>query len=96
MQAEIGAFPDARYEQATVQLVAGDLVVVFSDGVTEAFNAEWEEFGDARLVESVRANRDLPPVSLLARVMASIKAFVKDAAQSDDVTVLVLRYMGQV
>lgn len=92
----IGAFPDARYEQATVQLVAGDLVVVFSDGVTEAFNAEWEEFGDARLVESVRANRDLPPVSLLARVMASIKAFVKDAAQSDDVTVLVLRYMGQV
>jgi serine phosphatase RsbU (regulator of sigma subunit) len=91
----IGAFPDALYDQDTIQLKRGDLVVVFSDGVTEAFNAEWQEFGDDRLVECVRANRGLPPAKLLEQVMASIKAFVKDAPQSDDVTVLVLEYTGQ-
>jgi sigma-B regulation protein RsbU (phosphoserine phosphatase) len=88
----VGVFPDAKYEQETVTLDPGDLVIVFSDGVTEAFNADWEEFGDARLIECVRENAALPPVALLEQVMSAVRGFVKDAAQSDDVSVLVLRY----
>ena len=91
----IGVFPDASYEQETVALDPGDLVVVFSDGVTDAFNANWEEFGDDRLIECVRANAALPPTDLLDRVMASVKAFAGTAVQSDDMTVLVLRYAGR-
>jgi sigma-B regulation protein RsbU (phosphoserine phosphatase) len=89
----VGIFPEARYEQETVTLDAGDLVIVFSDGVTEAFNADWEEFGDDRLIECVRENAALPPVALLEKVMAAVRGFVKDAVQSDDVSVLVLRYL---
>lgn len=90
-----GVFPDAEYEQETITLDEGDLVVVFSDGVTEAFNADWEEFGSDRLIECVRANASLPPVALLEQIMAAVHRFVKDAVQSDDVTVVVLRYTGR-
>ena len=90
----VGVFPDAQYEQETVTLDPGDLVIVFSDGVTEAFNAEWEEFGETRLIDAVRANAGLSPVALLEQVIAAVHGFVKDAVQSDDVTVVVLRYIG--
>jgi len=88
----VGVFPDAGYEQETITLDPGDLIVVFSDGVTEAFNAEWEEFGNDRLIECVRANTDLASAALLDQIMAAVHRFVKDAVQSDDVTVVVLRY----
>jgi serine phosphatase RsbU (regulator of sigma subunit) len=91
----IGVFPEAVYEQETVQLEPDDVVVVFSDGVTEAFDKEWNEFGDERLVDYVRTNRDLPPMKLLDELIASIKAFVGGAPQSDDMTILILRYGGQ-
>jgi sigma-B regulation protein RsbU (phosphoserine phosphatase) len=90
----VGIFPEASYEQETITLDPGDLVIVFSDGVTEAFNADWEEFGDARLIESVRENAALPPAALLEKVMTAVRGFVKDAVQSDDVSVLVLRYLS--
>jgi serine phosphatase RsbU (regulator of sigma subunit) len=88
----VGVLPEATYEQTTITLDPGDLVVVFSDGVTEAFNAEWEDFGDDRLVECVRANAHLSPAALIDQIMAAVHGFVKDAVQSDDVTVVVLRY----
>jgi sigma-B regulation protein RsbU (phosphoserine phosphatase) len=90
----VGALADARFEQETVALESGDCLVAFSDGVTEAFNAEWEEFGDERLMACVQAHAGEPPAVLLARVMASVREFVADAVQSDDLTVLVLRYAG--
>jgi sigma-B regulation protein RsbU (phosphoserine phosphatase) len=68
---------------------------VFSDGVTEAFNAAWEEFGIDRLLECVRANAALPPAALLEQIMTAIRLFVNDAVRSDDVTVVVLRYTGR-
>jgi serine phosphatase RsbU (regulator of sigma subunit) len=91
----VGAFPDAQYEQDTTTLAPGDLVVVFSDGVTEAFSPEGEEFGDDRLIECVRANADRTPVALLDRIMEAVRRFMKDAVQNDDMTVVVLRYTGR-
>jgi sigma-B regulation protein RsbU (phosphoserine phosphatase) len=88
----VGVFPDAKYEQETIVLDPGDLVVVFSDGVTEAFNAEGEEFGNDRLIECVRANAALPPVELLDQITLAVRRFMNDEAQSDDVTVVILRY----
>ena len=90
----LGAFPDATFEQGIVTLSPGDLIVVFSDGVTEAFAGELEEFGEERLIECVRNNATLPPRALLDQVMAAVRAFTGDSPQSDDQTVLVLRYNG--
>ena len=91
----VGAFPGSVYAQDTVTLDPGDLVIVFSDGVTESFNEAWEEFGDERLIACVEANRTCGPADLLARVVASVKAFAGNAVPSDDMTVLVLRYTGE-
>jgi sigma-B regulation protein RsbU (phosphoserine phosphatase) len=90
----LGAFPDATFSQGSLSLSPSDLVVVFSDGVTEAFAGEWEEFGEERLIECVRSNATLAPRALLDQVLAAVRAFTGDSPQSDDQTVLVLRYTG--
>ena len=91
----VGAFPDIRFAQEGIALQRNDLVVAFSDGVTEAFNSDWEEFGEQRLIEVVLANRDQPVDALVDAVVSAVKAFANEAAQSDDLTVLALRYTGQ-
>jgi phosphoserine phosphatase RsbU/P len=90
-----GVFADAKYDQETVRLDRGDLVVVFSDGVPEAFNPAWDDFGSDRLLETVRAHAALPVADLLDEILAAVRRFTTGAVQSDDVTVLVLRYTGR-
>ena len=90
----LGLFEQATFEEATVQLVKGDILVTFSDGITEALSASGEEYGDARLIECVEQNRSLPTPDLLEAILASVRAFTRGAVQSDDVTALVLRYVG--
>jgi sigma-B regulation protein RsbU (phosphoserine phosphatase) len=56
----IGMFPQTRYEEGTLSLSAGDVLIVFSDGVPEALNPADEEFGEDRLKDVLRAVRGLP------------------------------------
>ena len=90
----LGLFEHAVFEEETVQLEPGDLMVAFSDGVTEALSASGEEYGEARLLECVEANRTKSVPDLLDSVLASVRAFAAGAVQSDDVTALVVRYVG--
>lgn len=90
----IGLLEFASFEQESIQLVPGDVVVVFSDGVSEAMSSSGEEFGDDRLLEVARAAR-LEPVDVqVDRLVNAVRAFTKGAPQSDDITVMVLRYLG--
>jgi phosphoserine phosphatase RsbU/P len=91
----LGLFPRAIYEQETLVLEPGDLLAIFSDGVTEALNAAGEEFGEERLLACLNANRQCRPPELLERLLSSVRGFTAAAAQHDDVTALVLRYGGQ-
>jgi serine phosphatase RsbU (regulator of sigma subunit) len=88
----LGLFPQASYEEETIQLASGDTLVIFSDGVTEALNAAGDEFGEERLLESLEACRSLPPEAVLDRILTAVRTFAASAAQNDDVTALVLRY----
>jgi len=88
----LGLFTVERYECETVQLKPDDLVVVYSDGVTEATNVGGDEFGRERLVEAITAGHGMKPESLLERVLDAVRTFSRDAPQSDDITVLILRY----
>lgn len=90
----LGLLPSATYELDTVSLDPGDLVVVCSDGVTEARNVDGEEFGRDRLVDVLRAAHGGKPDAVLGHLIAAVKQFAAGAAQSDDITVLVLRYRG--
>jgi serine phosphatase RsbU (regulator of sigma subunit) len=90
----LGLFEHATFEEDTVTLEAGDLLVAFSDGVTEALSTEGEEYGEQRLLDCVQANRNKSVPELLDSIFASVREFTAGAVQSDDVTALVLRYDG--
>jgi serine phosphatase RsbU (regulator of sigma subunit)/pSer/pThr/pTyr-binding forkhead associated (FHA) protein len=90
----LGLFDHASYDEETLLLAAGDFIVAFSDGVSEALNEAGEEFTEERLISSIAAHRDRPPQELLDGVVADVRAFCGRATQSDDVTVVVVRYDG--
>jgi serine phosphatase RsbU (regulator of sigma subunit) len=91
----VGLLEFAPYDQETVQLTEGDVVVIFSDGVSEALNSAGEEYGEDRLqAEIERAGGGAAAMGVVERVVAGVKAFTKGAPQSDDITVMVIRYLG--
>jgi len=87
----IGLMEDCVYRSGSVTLEHGDVLVAYTDGVSEAMNAADEEWGEERLQEAVRPNRSAPARDLIARVMASADAFVAGAPQHDDMTLVVVR-----
>jgi sigma-B regulation protein RsbU (phosphoserine phosphatase) len=90
----VGMFEHAIYEQETVQLDPGDVVIVFSDGVSEALSAANEEFGEARLQALVSGHAQDSPDVTLEHVLDAVREFTRGAVQNDDVTALVVRYTG--
>jgi serine phosphatase RsbU (regulator of sigma subunit) len=87
----IGMFPQTRYEEGTLALNTGDVLIVFSDGVTEAQNPAEEEFGEERLKDVLRAVGTLPIEEMSARITAELKGWIQDAAQYDDLTFVLMK-----
>jgi sigma-B regulation protein RsbU (phosphoserine phosphatase) len=90
----LGLLSIATYAYGTVQLYPGDLVVVCSDGVTEARNLANDEFGRDRLVDALHGRHGQKPDTALEHLLAVIKQFSQGAAQADDINALILRYRG--
>jgi sigma-B regulation protein RsbU (phosphoserine phosphatase) len=90
----IGLLEFAPFSQETVQLTPGDLVVIFSDGVSEAMSSTGEEFGDDRLLKVSRDGFTDTVHGLVERIVAAVREFTRGAPQSDDISVMVLRYLG--
>ena len=90
----LGVFENAQFDEETMALQPGDIVVAFSDGVTEALNPAGDEFTDDRLLASVRAHQSKSPEALVEGLLADVRAFCGDATQSDDLTIVLVRYDG--
>ena len=88
----LGLFPDVPYDAGVVMLRPGDLVILYSDGITEARNVGGEEFGRERLLEVVRHCRGTDAPTTRDRILAEVRQFSAGAVQYDDITVLVFRY----
>ena len=87
----VGMFPEMGYEEATVELCPGDVLLAFTDGVPEAHNPEDEEFGDERLQRLLRETAHLPADEISARLSAEMKNWIRDAEQYDDLTFIVMK-----
>jgi sigma-B regulation protein RsbU (phosphoserine phosphatase) len=85
----LGVFSEGQFQQGEIQLVSGDRVVLYTDGLTEAVNANGEEFGEVRLQELVAAARQLSADELQQRLMAKVREICAEQFQ-DDATLLVL------
>jgi len=86
----VGLFEKWECSVAEVQLAAGDTLVLYTDGVTEAENAQGEQFGEARLVETMLADRHLPVPDLLDAIVKTVQEF-SGGVQADDITLVVAR-----
>jgi sigma-B regulation protein RsbU (phosphoserine phosphatase) len=90
----LGLFGYAQFAQARLPLDPGDVLVIFSDGVSEAIDVAGEEFGDDRIASCIGAHLHLEPAALLEHLLAAVRRFSEGTIQRDDVTALVLRYTG--
>jgi len=90
----MGMFPNASWKEETISLSAGDLLCVYTDGVTEALNSAEEEFGLDRLERILAKDGSSSPDALCRTIFDEVDAFVADAPQYDDQTLLLARLVG--
>jgi sigma-B regulation protein RsbU (phosphoserine phosphatase) len=87
----VGLLPECAYEQAEVSLSPGDLLVIYTDGFSEAMSPYLEEWGEHRLIDAIAACNGQPAKDSIAKIMQAADAFASGAPQSDDMTLVILR-----
>jgi serine phosphatase RsbU (regulator of sigma subunit) len=89
----LGLFPVARYSVGTVKLGPGDLLFAYTDGVNEAKNTEGEQFTDQRIME-ITDPRSRSAAEFVEHVLEQVKAFRGEADQSDDITMVAMKFLA--
>lgn len=87
----LGLIEDTTYVEQTVELNAGDSLVVYSDGISEAMNESEDFFDDERLIAAVHQTAGLPAEATGRRVLDAVSVFVGEAAPSDDMSLIVVK-----
>jgi sigma-B regulation protein RsbU (phosphoserine phosphatase) len=87
----LGAIGEYPFQEESVTLAPGDLLVVYSDGIAEAMNAKGEFFGEDRIADAIAKHRELPAAELMEKVLGTVRRFVGKHPQSDDMTILILK-----
>ena len=87
----LGIFANSTYEENSIFLKSGDIVLFYTDGVTEIKNEDDVEFGEQRLIDSVRASKDKSASNIINFIINEIKKFKKVFKSNDDITLVVLK-----
>ena len=87
----LGVMPDIGLEERQISLREGDMVVLYTDGVTEAINNKEEQFGKERLISIAEKNCNLPASELVKRILKEITEFSQGQPQFDDLTLMILK-----
>lgn len=87
----LGVVQEPRFEQRSIQLGYGDVLVLYTDGVTEAMNSRRQLFEDERLSQVLEAYHHLPPQQIVERITAAVSAFAGSTPQTDDITMIVIK-----
>ena len=90
----VGMFTEAEYQSSRVNLEPGDFLVIYTDGVSEACNVQNDLFEEARLRKIVEGFEGNDVAELAEAIREGVRTFTQGAAQSDDITVLVIQYKG--
>jgi len=89
----MGAVENTEYRSVICPLQPGDVMVLYTDGITEGNNENGEMYGEARLQEIIRSSVDLPADEILARILDDMKKFCGSVPQFDDITLMVIRVL---
>ncbi len=88
----LGLFEDFTYTEASMQLTPGDKIFAYTDGISEAENSQNELFGEDRMMEIIRENREADPQELVTVMSAAVEKHVQKHPQSDDITMLTVSF----
>ena len=88
----VGIFNDFTYEKQDITLESGSMIFLYTDGLTEAMNKQHEQFKKERMMGILSNSADLTPRLLLGKMNSEVHAFIGGAEQSDDLTMLAIRY----
>ncbi len=89
----LGVFPDVHYDETSVRLQPGDILVLYTDGVTESRDADEREYGVERLTEVVRASRHLSAQQIVNAISDAVYAFRSPDVSQDDLTLSVIKHV---
>ena len=87
----LGIIPFAPYKEMHTHLDPGDMLVIYSDGVTEANNVNHDEYDEQRFIEVLQQNREKPAAEIVTAVTKSLNEFAAGAPQADDITLVVAK-----
>jgi len=87
----VGLFPDCLFDEGRIPLEPGDILVAYTDGVSEAMNQLDEEFDDAQIIDAVAKRRSRTAADLISEILERVDRFTAGARQHDDMTLVVLR-----
>ena len=87
----MGVLPEIECSSERIGAEPGDLLILYTDGATEAFNDVFNAFGEERLALVAQKSRDLPAAAIRDRIISAIREFAGGAPQSDDITLVVIR-----
>ena len=87
----LGIIPDPRFEQQSTKIEPGDVLCLYTDGVTEAMDIRRQLFDEHRLTEVLRRSHHLPPDQIIDQIIESVTRFTGGALQGDDITLVVLK-----
>jgi serine phosphatase RsbU (regulator of sigma subunit)/pSer/pThr/pTyr-binding forkhead associated (FHA) protein len=87
----LGILPVAPYSEQRVHLDPGDMLVLYSDGVTEANNTAYDEYGEGRFIEVLQRHREAPAAAIVDAVTHDLAEFAAGAPQADDITLVVAK-----
>jgi len=87
----LGCFDFAEFEQVNKQIEPGELLLIYSDGVTEAMNISNEEFSEDKLLSTLKINANLPAKQLIEKIVSEVKVHSSKVEQSDDITLMIIK-----
>lgn len=87
----VGAFPSLRYEEQSIPMEPGDLLVAYTDGITEPENEYGEDFGAERLAEVITLHRNAAPEKIVEKVLEAVRNWDASSEQADDMTLMIVR-----
>ena len=87
----VGGIEGMEYHNHKAQLNVGDTLLMYTDGVNEAFNEQWEEYGDQRMQDLLEKLTDKNCQEIIAAQLENVRAFAGKAPQSDDITLMALK-----
>jgi sigma-B regulation protein RsbU (phosphoserine phosphatase) len=88
----VGIFPDAEFEQETIRLQCGDILLAYTDGIIESVNEYGEEFGEQRLINLIQHKRDLTAEQLQKVIVDEVLSWAFEEERDDDMTLIVARF----